>query len=134
MAEAGREMVHESEHLTVTRSPGGGEVVWAFAGECSAKVPNLKGLLDSIVEKISTEGMPVVIDLRSTRYVSSSFVGFLTALVSRLADRGEILELWGPNPRVMDLLGIVGIAGSLKIRPAGSPGEAATSAGAEGER
>jgi hypothetical protein len=118
MGDGGRETVHQEEHLTVTRSVRFGRAVWGFEGECSAKVRNLKGLLDGLADRVSGESLPLMIDLRSASYVASPFIGFLVTLVARLADKGRVLELWGPNDRVLDLLGIVGIADGLKILPA----------------
>ena len=113
------EVAYSDEHLTVTRSAEPGRTVWGFEGEISAKVPDLKELLDSLAERISVEPDQVLVDIGKARYVSSPFIGLLVRLVSRLADRDMILELRGPSERVMDLLGIVGIGQSMKIIGAG---------------
>ena len=115
MAGVGAEIIYEGEHLRVSRSVEPGRTVWRFEGEVSAKVPDLKDLLDSLAERVSVEADQVLVDVSAAHYVSSPFIGLLVRLVSRLADRGMILELRGPNERIMDLLGIVGIAQSMKI-------------------
>jgi len=113
------EVAYSDEHLTVTRSTEPGRAVWSFEGEISAKVPDLKELLDSLAERIAVEPDQILIDVGKARYVSSPFIGLLVRLVSRLADRDMILHLRGPSARVMDLLGIVGIDQSMKITGVG---------------
>lgn len=115
MGPEGTEAVYESEHLKVERASGFGRTLWRFEGEASAKVKDLKELLDSFAERIVSEDAKIMLDLRDASYVSSPFIGFLVRLVARLADKETALELWGPSERIIDLLGIVGIAGSMKI-------------------
>ena len=107
--------VYEDKRLKVSVSAQPGRAVWRFEGEASAKVEGLKDLLDSFVDQMLAQEEPI---LRGARYVSSPFIGLLVRLVARLADRGQILELWGPSDRILDLLGIVGIAESMKVHGA----------------
>ena len=115
MGENASELFYEGGHLSIAVERAYGRLVWRFEGECSARVKSLKEVLDSVVERVSGDAKPVALDLRKTGYVASPFIGFLVTLVARLADRNQVLELWGPNEKVKDLLGIVGIASGVKI-------------------
>ena len=112
-------IAYEGEHLTVARSAEGDRVVWRFIGEATSKVPDLKGVMDSLADRIGSEDAQVVIDVEGATHVSSPFIGLLVRLVARCADAGRVLELRGPSQRVMDLLSIVGRAKGMRIYGAG---------------
>lgn len=52
--------------------------------------------------------LPIVADVRKVDLIDSVGLSFLVRLAASARQRGQALSLWGPSPRVEELLGVIG--------------------------
>ena len=85
----------------------------------------LVGAIDSALRQQASDsmglalmgGMPVVLDASEATFVDSSGVAFVIQLARAMQEAGVDLSLYDPEAVLRGTLGLVGLAGLVKIAP-----------------
>ena len=73
-------------------------------------------LWDGVSDRVGPGAPALLIDMSGVRYMSSGGIGILVRLLARAQQIGGGMSVYGYSPRVLCVMGIVGLEGVLNVR------------------